>query len=158
MKTGHIVLGFVVALLLSATGLDAAAAAEQGEDAMELIQAEGYALNTPFYAVADMERSIAFYTGAIGLSVANVLRGDDGAAFHAEFQAGGQTILMIGPEGSADAPHGVSPATGGYRASFNGYFYVADVDAFHARAVAAGGSGRAGLAGRRCSLQNRRNR
>lgn len=138
MKTRNILLGCVAALLLWTTGLSTAAGAEQGEDAMELIQAEGYAFNTPFYAVADMERSIAFYTGAIGLGVANVLRGDDGAAFHAEFRAGDQTILMIGPEGAADAPHGLSPATGGYAASFDGYFYVADVDAFHARAVAAG--------------------
>lgn len=97
----------------------------------------GYGLNTPFYAVADMERSFKFYVEAFGFTLENVMRGDDGQAFHGEFQVDGETVLMIGPEGG-EGPHGVSPRSGGYAASFNGYFYVSDVDAFVARAGAGG--------------------
>ena len=137
--------GIVAGLMLWATGLSAALGEEldKGKDGesttmITFEKAEGYALNTPFYAVADMERAMAFYVDAFGLTLGNVLRGDDGAAFHGELSINGETVLMIGPEGSPEAPHGLSPNTGGYKPSFNAYFYVADVDAYVARAAAAG--------------------
>lgn len=142
-----VAVGIAAGVMLWISGLDAAFGLEErggmdkdGERAAMITfeKKEGYGLNTPFYAVADMARSMAFYVDAFGLTLANVLSGDDGAAFHGELQAGGETILMIGPEGSPDVPHGLSPNSGGYRASFNGYLYVSDVDAFVARAAEAG--------------------
>ena len=141
--------GIVAGLMLWATGLEGALGAALGEELnndrdgesttmITFEKAEGYALSTPFYAVADMERSMAFYVDAFGLTLGNVLRDDDGAAFHGELQINGETVLMIGPEGSPEAPHGLSPNTGGYKPSFNAYFYVSDVDAYVARAAAAG--------------------
>lgn len=140
-----VIVGILAGLMLWSTGLNAALGAALGEETgngsetmITFEKAEGYALNTPFYAVADMERSMAFYVDALGLTLGNILSDDDGAAFHSEFQVNGETILMIGPEGSPEAPHGVSPNSGGYKASFNSYLYVSDVDAFVARAAAAG--------------------
>ncbi len=140
-----VIVGILAGLMLWTTGLNAALGAALGEETgngsetmITFEKAEGYALNTPFYAVADMERSMAFYVNALGLTLGNILRDDNGAAFHSEFQVNGETILMIGPEGSPEAPHGVSPNSGGYAASFNSYLYVSDVDAFVARAAAAG--------------------
>lgn len=141
-----IVVGILAGLMLWSTGLDAALGAEEsaaegaaadndGEKEIMFVKAEGYAISTPMYVVADIERSMAFYVDALGLTPSNVMRDDDGAAFHGELQINGETVLMIGLEGSTESPHGVSPNTGGYKASFNGYFYVSDVDAYVARAV-----------------------
>ncbi len=137
------VVGIIAGLMLWFTGLGTALGEETDKDGeratmITFEKAQGYALNTPFYAVADMERSMAFYVDALGLTLANVLSDDGGAAFHGEFQINGETVLMIGPEGSAEVPHGLSPNSGGYKASFNGYFYVSDVDAYVARAVEKG--------------------
>lgn len=134
--------GIIAGLMLWFTGLGTALGEEtdkEGERATMITfeKAQGYALNTPFYAVADMARSMTFYVQAFGLTLANVMRGDDGAAFHGEFQVNGETMLMIGPEGG-EGPHGLSPNSGGYTASFNSYLYVSDVDAYVARAAAAG--------------------
>ena len=143
-----VVVGILAGLMLWTTGLSAALGSEgdgeasnndgKGTAMITFEKAEGYALNTPFYAVADMERSMVFYVEAFGLTLGNVMRGDDGAAFHGELAVNDETVLMIGPEGSPEAPHGLSPNSGGYKASFNSYFYVSDVGAFVARAAAAG--------------------
>lgn len=142
MNRGSIFVGAVAALVLWLSGLNTAIGAEQGAEKMEILQVEGYALSTPMYTVADIDRSIAYYTGALGLSVANVMKGEDGNTFHAEFQVSADgrplTILMIGLESAEAGPHGVSPNTGGYKPSFNAYLYVADVDGFIAQAAEAG--------------------
>lgn len=148
-----VVVGILAGLMLWTTGLDVALGAEMGaetgaeadtkeERGIMFVKKDGYGLNTHLYLVADMERSMKFYTDAFGLTLGTILRGEDGAAFHGEMQADGETILMFGPEGTGEGggegPHGVSPNTGGYKPSFNSYFYVSDVDAFAARAAAAG--------------------
>lgn len=140
-----VVVGILAGLMLWSTGLDVALGAEMGAEAdtkeeqgIMFVKKDGYGLNTPLYLVADMERSMKFYADAFGLTLGTILRGEDGAAFHGEMQANGETILMFGPEGAGEGPHGVSPNTGGYKPSFNSYFYVSDIDAFAARAAAAG--------------------
>lgn len=140
-----VLVGILAGLMLWTTGLSAALGAESGkevsgerENGIMFEKAEGYALNTSFYAVSDMARSMIFYVDAFGLTLGTVLRDDDGAAFHGEFQVKGETILMIGPEGAAEGTHGLSPNSGGYRASFNGYLYVSDVDGFVAQAAKQG--------------------
>lgn len=140
-----VAVGILAGLMLWSTGLGAAFGAEMndgtntdGENSVMFVKKDDYGLNTHLYLVADMERSLEFYVAAFGLSAENILRDDKGAAFHAELQANGETVLMIGPEGSPDSPHGMSPNSGGYKPSFNAYLYVGDVDAFAARAADAG--------------------
>lgn len=140
-----VVVGILAGLMLWSTGLGAAFGAgtdngtnTDGETEIMFVKTEGYAISTPMYVVADIERSMAFYVDALGLSPSNVMRGEDGAVFHGELQINAETVLMIGLEGSPESPHGVSPNTGGYKASFNSYFYVSDVDAYVARAVEKG--------------------
>lgn len=75
---------------------------------------------------SDADASIAFLTEAFGFKTGDVHRNEDGTIGHAEVWHDGSCI-MLGP---AEGEHATQPATV--------YVVVADADAHHARAKAAG--------------------
>ncbi len=78
----------------------------------------------PYLSYRDAEAAIAFLTGAFGLAVVQVHKGEDGAVEHAELAHGNGVVML----GTADLPHG-SPGI---------YLVVPDADAHHAAAALAG--------------------
>jgi len=94
---------------------------------------DGYAGMQPYLAVDGAAKAIEFYQNAFGATVVMRLDMPDGKIGHAEIKIG-QAILML-----ADPPGGrfKSPTDLG-GTSVGLHFYVEDVDATFARAVAAG--------------------
>jgi PhnB protein len=87
---------------------------------------EGYAAVTPYLCVEGADDFLRFVERAFGAHVGPATRGDDGRVRHAEFVIEGVAVEC------SDAP---SPE----RASRVGlHVFVADPDAAHARALAAG--------------------
>ena len=78
----------------------------------------------PYLSYVDANAAITFLTEAFGLSVVQVNEGEDGKVVHAELAHGNGVVMM----GTADLPKG-SPGI---------FLVVDDVDAHHARAIAAG--------------------
>jgi uncharacterized glyoxalase superfamily protein PhnB len=95
---------------------------------------KAYGSITPGLAVRGAAEAIAFYERAFGARELYRMPGPDGRVMHAEIQLG-DSIVMLGDEApEMGAP---SPATvGGSTVAL--LFYVPDVDAAYARAVAAG--------------------
>jgi PhnB protein len=92
-------------------------------------------INTILVSVMDMDKSIEFYQKAFGFKVSEVLKDGNGVPNHAGFTYLGKSLLMIAPESPEG---GFTPLTGGFKAPFNFYVYVRDVDGFHAQAWAEG--------------------
>jgi PhnB protein len=95
---------------------------------------EGYEHATPYLCVKGASDAIAFYVQAFGAVETMRLAEPDGRIGHAEIKIG-DAPLMLSDEHPEEGV--LSPATlGGSPVAM--HLYVADVDAFAARAVAAG--------------------
>lgn len=90
---------------------------------------------SPWLAVQDADRAVAFYEKAFGLELRSCYD-DVGVMQHAELGYRGELLFMLAPEGTCGLDQ--APASGGFTAPQRFYVYVDDVDAFHARAMAAG--------------------
>ena len=97
---------------------------------------DGYRGVTPYLIVAGAAGAIEFYKQAFGATERLRLDGPGGKIGHAELAIGDGLVMLAdeNPEHGARGPHSVggSPITL--------HFYVEDVDAVAARAVAAGGT------------------
>ena len=95
---------------------------------------DGYHTLTPYLAVRDAARAIAFYQEAFGAVERSRLAESDGKIGHAELQIG-DSILMLSdefPEWGAISPEGLSGTP------VRIFLYTDDIDTLWARAVAAG--------------------
>ena len=95
-------------------------------------QPDGYHAVTPYLIVKGAAKAIEFYKEALGAEELFRISGPDGSVGHAEIKIG-DSILMLGdecPAWGAKAPDGPTP--------IGLMFYVPDVDARFAKAVAAG--------------------
>lgn len=95
---------------------------------------DGYHALTPYLAVRDAARAIAFYQAAFGAVERLRMAGPDGKIAHAEVQIG-DSILMLSdefPEWGATSPQALNGT------SVKIFLYTNDVDAMWARALAAG--------------------
>ena len=91
---------------------------------------------TPYLAVQDAARSIAFYESAFGLSL--MFKHEmDNRIVHAQMGLNGQQLVMFAPE-NAFGMTAKAPATTKVEAPFSMYVYVANVDRMHEKAIAAG--------------------
>jgi PhnB protein len=95
---------------------------------------DGYTSLTPFLCIDGASAAIEFYTSGFGAIV--VTRNDqpDGKVAHAELQFESGRLQLSDPD---PAHHLVAPS-GADDVSHSTVLYVSDVDAVHARAVAAG--------------------
>jgi PhnB protein len=115
------------------TGAPAAAATEALEQRHDYAPS-GYHTVTPFLAVRHGAAALDYYTRAFGARVLSRMDGEKGVVHHSELLIG-DSVLQVGNE----LPDGGLVAPGETRTgSFS--LYVADVDAVHAAAVAAGGT------------------
>ncbi|MFN0129748.1 MAG: VOC family protein [Verrucomicrobiales bacterium] len=97
-------------------------------------QAEGFHAITPSLTIKGAAAAIDFYIKAFGAAERFRLADDNGTVMHAEMQFGDSVVMLSDEFPSFGA---LSPATiGGMGGSL--MFYVPDVDAAYARAVAAG--------------------
>lgn len=102
---------------------------------------------TPYLRVADLARSIAFYTDGLGFTVTDRMV-DDGRTVWARLASGGASIMLSAGgarslEHSDDDDHVHAPFPGprqsdGIDVHTATWLYTDDVDAAHARLVAAG--------------------
>jgi PhnB protein len=86
----------------------------------------------PHLMVADAAAAIAFYAAAFGATELFRLALPNGRVVHAEVRVGDAVVML----GDAPGPFAPPAALGG--TSVGIHVYVADVDALHARALAAG--------------------
>jgi uncharacterized glyoxalase superfamily protein PhnB len=95
---------------------------------------DGYTSLTPFVCVDGAADAIDFYTSVFGATV--VTRNDlpGGKVAHAELQLESGRLQLSDP----DPAHHLLPPSGADDVHHSTVLYVADVDAVHARAVAAG--------------------
>ena len=95
---------------------------------------EGRHAATPYLSVRDAVRALEFYRDAFGATEKSRLMQPDGRVGHAEIAIGEAQIMLADefPEMGLKSPL----ALGGTPVTI--HLYVADVDAFAARAVAAG--------------------
>ena len=96
---------------------------------------DGYPRLTPYLAVDGAKEAIAFYCDVLGFTQrGDVMTSPDGRVGHAELGLDGSVLMLSDewPEAGAVGPKSV----GGSPVSL--HVYVADVDAIHAAAVAAG--------------------
>lgn len=99
---------------------------------------EGHRTVTPYLAIKNAAQALEFYKDAFGATETFVLRVPDGRVGHAEIRLGDSIIMLADefPEYGGQSPH----TLGGSPVSI--HLYVADVDAFFKRAVAAGATER----------------
>ena len=95
---------------------------------------DGYTSLTPFLCIDGASAAIDFYTSAFGATV--VTRNDlpGGKVAHAELQLESGRLQLSDP----DPDHHLVAPSGADDVSHSTVLYVPDVDAVHARAVAAG--------------------
>lgn len=94
---------------------------------------EGSPWVIPYLTVRDARAALDFYKKAFGMKERMAMPGPDGKIVHAEMTHEGQSIMMGVPmQGEGKTPNEL----GGSPVSL--YVYVRDVDAFYAKAVAAG--------------------
>lgn len=95
---------------------------------------DGFHAVTPYLTVRDAAKAIEFYQRAFGATERGRLTMPGGKIGHAELAIGGGVIMLADefPEWGNVSPQTLKGATAGLA------FYVADVDAAFARAVAAG--------------------
>ena len=91
---------------------------------------------TPYLTVRDARAALRFYEAAFDFE-AHDLHDEDGMISHAEMRYRGQLILMFAPEGAFGSV-ARTPKSAGAVAPQSFHLYVDDVDATHARALAAG--------------------
>ena len=96
----------------------------------------GYAGVTPYLIIRDAARAIEFYQKAFGAIELMRFPGPDGTIGHAEIKIG-DGVVMLADE-SPEMGHKSPQTLGGTAITL--LFYVPDVDAQFARAVAAGGT------------------
>jgi len=96
----------------------------------------GYAGVTPYLIIRDAARAIEFYQKAFGATELMRFPGPDGTIGHAEIKIG-DGVVMLADE-SPEMGHKSPQTLGGTAITL--LFYVPDVDAQFARAVAAGGT------------------
>lgn len=89
---------------------------------------DGYTAVTPYLVVRDARAQLEFVTKAFGATVVHKMEKPDGSIGHADVTVFGAHVMM----GQAGGGHGEMPAMI--------HLYVADADAVHAKAVAAGGT------------------
>ena len=94
----------------------------------------GYAGVTPYLIIRGAARALDFYKKAFGATELLRFGGPDGKIGHAEIKIG-EGVVMLADE-SPDRGHKSPQTLGGNAVSL--LFYVPDVDAFFAKAVAAG--------------------
>jgi uncharacterized glyoxalase superfamily protein PhnB len=93
---------------------------------------------SPYLVVRDPARALEFYQKAFGFAQRSAHTGPDGKIQHAEMTYE-DAVLMFGPEAECQGqPPTKAPATTGTPSPVGLYIYCPDVDALHARAVAAG--------------------
>lgn len=90
---------------------------------------------SPCLTVRDAAKALEFYQKAFGFVKREVYPGPDGSILHAEV-TWHDTVIMFGPECSQNKS--AAPVTSGVRPAVAMYLYCDDVDALHARAIAAG--------------------
>jgi PhnB protein len=95
----------------------------------------GYASVTPYLIVRDAARALDFYKKAFGATELMRFPAPGGRIAHAEIKIG-EGVVMLADE-SAEMGHNSPQTIGGTPVSL--MFYVADVDARFAKALAAGG-------------------
>jgi len=95
---------------------------------------EGYHTVTPYLAIRDATRAIAFYTRAFEAQEITRMAGPDGKVMHAELRIGDSMLMLSedSPESGCHSPLSLKGTT------FTLYLYVPDVDTTFARAIAAG--------------------
>lgn len=94
----------------------------------------GYTSLTPYYCCDGAARAIDFYCTVLGATVVSRMDAPDGTVAHAELQLATGRLQLSDP-----APdHHLAAPDGGDVVSRSTVFYCDDVDAVHARAVAAG--------------------
>lgn len=103
----------------------------------------GYGAVTPHLIVSPCVDAMAFYAKAFGAERMSVLPGPGGLIVHAALRINGQAIMladeqppMPGRPEARKTPRSAGATTGGVM------LYVADVDAWHDRAVEAGATSR----------------
>ena len=101
----------------------------------------GYAGVTPYLIVRDAANLIDFYKKAFGATELMRFPGPDGKIGHAEIRIG-EGVVMLADE-SPEMGHKSPQTLGGTAVTL--MFYVQDVDAQFAKAVAAGGKVKHGL-------------
>jgi PhnB protein len=102
----------------------------------------GYAGVTPYLIIRGAARALDFYKKAFGATELLRFGGPDGKIGHAEIKIG-EGVVMLADE-SPERGHKSPQTLGGNAVSL--LFYVPDVDAFFAKAVAAGATVRQPLA------------
>jgi len=102
---------------------------------------EGYPALMPYLAVDDAAQAIDFYKRAFGATELFRMAGADGRIGHAEIKVG-EGVVMLADE-SLEMGHKSPQTLGGTAVTL--LFYVADVDAQFAKALAAGGTVKQGL-------------
>src|ERR687891_2438843 len=97
---------------------------------------EGYSRVTPYLAVDDAAKAIAFYTEVLGAEERMRMPGPDGRIGHAEIAFGDAVVMLADefPDMGAIGPKTV----GGTPVTI--HTYVEDVDAVHRAAIDAGAS------------------
>jgi PhnB protein len=95
---------------------------------------EGYHSLTPYLAVDDADRAIAFYTEAFGAQEVLRMPSPDGKVAHAELQVGDSKLMLSDPfpQSSVQPPAQRGGPTGSI------FMYVDDVDATFEQAQRAG--------------------
>jgi PhnB protein len=90
----------------------------------------------PNVTVRDADAALDFYQRAFGFKKRLAMPGPDGRTMHGEVEWQ-DAVIMLSPERPDICPI-KAPATSGVASPVGLYLYVDDVDAFFARAVAAG--------------------
>ncbi|HEX8913153.1 MAG TPA: VOC family protein [Humisphaera sp.] len=87
---------------------------------------DGYTAVTPYLILKDVAAELDFVVRAFGATVHTKMTGPDGSIGHCDVSLHGAHVMM----GQAHGPHDPTPTML--------YLYVADADAVHAAALAAG--------------------
>ena len=95
---------------------------------------DGYHAITPYLIVSGAAKALDFYAQAFGAVERDRMQDPSGKVRHAEITIGGACVMLADEHPEIGA---LSPATVG-GSPVNLHLYVEDVDAFVARAVAAG--------------------
>jgi PhnB protein len=95
---------------------------------------EGYGSAIPYLTIRGADKAVEFYRAAFGATLVLRMNMPSGSVMHAEMRVG-SALFMLSEE-NADWGTKSPPALGG--TPVNMMIYVPDVDAFVARAVAAG--------------------
>jgi PhnB protein len=96
----------------------------------------GYAGVTPYLIVRGAARALEYYKKAFNATETMRFPGENGTVGHAEIKIGGGVVMLA--DETPDAEYKSPQSLGGAGVSL--MFYVSDVDALFAQAIAAGGT------------------